>query len=75
MTYSPDWTVEEPPTDRQFLALAVAAGMLDEPVMVVAEWDKAADGWRPVKIPGDTMIGIRLNIVCWTELPEAPLVG
>jgi hypothetical protein len=47
MTYSPDWTVEEPPTDRQFLALAVAAGTLDEPVMVVAEWDKAANGWHP----------------------------
>jgi hypothetical protein len=43
--------------------------------MVVAEWDEAADGWCPVKVPGDTMTGIRINIVCWTELPEAPVIG
>jgi hypothetical protein len=74
MTYSPPWNVGEPPGDRQFLALAVAADTLNEPVMVVAEWNENANEWRPVKVPGDTITGTRLNIVCWTELPEPPMI-
>jgi len=53
----PPWRVSEPPTDRDFLALAIAAGTLNEAVMVFAEWNEAANEWRPVKVPGDTARG------------------
>ena len=71
----PPWRVSEPPTDRPFLALAIAAGTLNQAVMVVAEWNEAANEWRPVKVPGDTVTEINLHIVCWTELPDIPVAG
>ena len=71
----PPWRVSEPPTDRHFLALAIAAGTLNEAVMIVAEWNATANEWRPVKVPGDTVAGINLHIVCWTELPDIPVIG
>ncbi len=71
----PQWRVTEPPTDRDFLALAIAAGTLNEAVMVVAEWNEAVNEWRPVKVSGDTAPGINLHIVCWTELPDIPVIG
>lgn len=69
------WILSEPPTDREFLALAVAAGTLNSPVVVVARWNELAKGWQPVKVPGDTITEITLNIVCWTELPEPAVIG
>jgi hypothetical protein len=69
------WWVSEPPTDRHFLALAIAAGSLNEAAMIVAAWNETADGWQPVKVPGDIITDINLHIVCWTELPDIPVIG
>jgi hypothetical protein len=69
------WWVSEPPIDRHFLALAIAAGTLNEAVTIVAAWNETANEWQPVKVPGDIITDINLHIVCWTELPDIPVIG
>jgi len=43
----PTWRVSKPPTDRQFLTLAIAAGTLHEAVMIVAKWDETVKNSGP----------------------------
>jgi len=75
MVYQPSWNEDEPPKDRQVLALAFAkttkSGSVNL-VRVVAEWVESNQEWRPVKVGGDTIAGIDLNVICWAELPEVP---
>ncbi len=51
----PQWRVSEPPIDRHFLALAIAAGTLNEAAMIVAAWNETVNEWQPVKVPGDVI--------------------
>ena len=43
----PPWRVSEPPTDRHFLALAIAAGTPNDAVMIVAEYQPKMTGHTP----------------------------
>jgi hypothetical protein len=69
MVYQPSWNEDEPPKDRQVLALAFAktikSGSVDL-VRVVAAWAEGNQEWR------DTSAGTDLDVICWAELPEVP---
>jgi hypothetical protein len=69
-----DWQSAEPPKARSFLAFAIAQGMPEntKPVRVVAEWDESVEEWRPVKVAGDARTRTKLQILCWSEIPDAP---
>ena len=47
----PPWRVSEPPTDRHFLALAIAAGTPNDAVMIVAEYVLRGLAHAPVGHP------------------------
>ena len=75
MAYRPSWNEDEPPKDRQVLALAVAKAIKSGSVnlvRVVAAWVESNQEWRPVKVGGDTIAGTDLDVICWAELPELP---
>ena len=75
MAYQPSWNEDEPPKDRQVLALAVAKAIKSGSVnlvRVVAAWVESNQEWRPVKVGGDTIAGTDLDVICWAELPELP---
>ena len=69
MVYRPSWNEDEPPKDRQVLALAFAktikSGSVDL-VRVVAAWAEGNQEWR------DASAGTDLDVICWAELPEVP---
>jgi hypothetical protein len=74
MAYQPSWNEDEPPKDRQVLALAFAKAIKSGSVnlvRVVAAWVESNQAWRPVKIAGD-IAGTDLDVICWAELPEIP---
>jgi hypothetical protein len=73
MAYQPSWNEDEPPKDRQVLALAFAKAIKSGSVnlvRVVAAWAESHQEWRPVG--GDTIVGTDLDVICWAELPEIP---
>ena len=75
MAYRLSWNEDEPPRDRQVLALAFAKAMKSGSfnlVRVVAAWVESNQEWRPVKVGGDTTAGTDLDVICWAELPEIP---
>jgi hypothetical protein len=79
MEYPPPWNGSEPPKDRPLLTLAFAKGTPDlagsvDPVRVVAAWVSSDHEWRPVKVGRDTITGIDLNVICWTDIPDAPAI-
>jgi hypothetical protein len=79
MTCPPPWKEGAPPKDRPFLAVAFAKGTpdlhgRDHPSRIVAEWDSNNHEFRPVKVEGDTITGIDLHIICWTDLPLMPQI-
>ena len=69
-----NWITSEPPKDREFLGFAAPLDIPEmvDPARVVVAWDRNAEEWRPVKVPGDAITGIKLRITCWAELPEPP---
>jgi hypothetical protein len=75
MAYRPSWNEDEPPKDRQVLALAfvkaIKSGSVNL-VRVVAAWAESNQAWRPVKVGGDTIAATDLDVICWAELPEIP---
>jgi hypothetical protein len=79
MAGQPSWNEDEPPKDKQVLALAFAKAIKSGSVnlvRVVAAWVESNQEWRPVKVGGDTIAGTDLDVVCWAELPEVPdMVG
>src|ERR1700721_2902035 len=75
MAYQPSWNEDEPPKDRQVLALAFAKAIKSGSanlVRVVAAWVESHQAHRPVRIGGDTIAGTDLDVICWAELPEVP---
>ena len=75
MAYQPSWNEDEPPKDRQVLALAFAKALKSGSanlVRVVAAWVESNQEWRPVRVGGDTIAGTDLDVICWAELPEVP---
>ena len=75
MAYQPSWNEDEPPKDRQVLALAFAKAIKSGSgnlVRVVAAWVESNQEWRPVKVGGGTIAGADLDVICWAELPEVP---
>jgi hypothetical protein len=79
MTYPSPWQKAPPPKDQRFLALAFAKGTPDlsgrqHPDVIVAEWDESNHEYRPVKVTGDKITSMDLQIVCWCELPAAPKI-
>ena len=75
MAYQPSWNEDEPPKDRQVLALAFAktfrSGSVDL-VRVVAAWAESNQEWRAVMVGGDMITGTNLDVICWAELPDVP---
>jgi DNA-directed RNA polymerase subunit RPC12/RpoP len=68
----PKWLRDNAPKDRRFLALAYNAGSGGSGfVRVVAEWNRIVHEWRRVKVPGEAIAGTKLEILGWTELPDA----
>ena len=75
MAYQPSWNEDEPPKDRQVLALAFARAIKSGSVnlvRVVAAWVESNQEWRPVMVGGGTIAGTDLDVICWAELPEVP---
>ena len=75
MVYRPSWNEDEPPKDRQVLALAFAKAIKSGSVnlvRVVAAWVESNQEWRPVRVGGDTTAGTDLDVICWAELPDVP---
>jgi hypothetical protein len=75
MAYQPSWNEDEPPKDRQVLALAFARAIKSGSVnlvRVVAAWVESNQEWRPVMVGGGTIAGTDLDVICWAELPEIP---
>jgi hypothetical protein len=69
MVYRPSWNEDEPPKDRQVLALAFAKTIKSESVdlvRVVAARVEGNQEWR------DTSTGTDLDVIYWAELPEVP---
>ncbi len=68
------WDERAAPKIKQLLVVAVAkhSPSIVKPVRVIAEWVASVDEWRPVKVAGDKDIGVDLNIICWTEIPDIP---
>jgi hypothetical protein len=79
MAYQPSWNEDEPPKDKQILALAFAKAIKSgnvNLVRVVAAWVESNQEWRQVRVGGDTTAGTDLDVICWAALPELPdMVG
>jgi hypothetical protein len=75
MAKRPSWNEEEPPKDRQVLALAFVkafgSGSVNL-VRVVAAWVESNQKWRPVVVGGDMIAETDLDVICWAELPDVP---
>src|SRR4029077_12876461 len=75
MAYQPSWNEDEPPKDRQVLALAFAKAIKSGSinlVRVVAAWVESNQEWRPVKVGGDTIAGTDLDVIFCAELQPLP---
>ena len=75
MAHRPSWNEDEPPKDRQFLALVFAKAFRSESVnlvRVIAVWVESNQEWRPVMVGGDIITGTDLDVICWAELPDVP---
>jgi hypothetical protein len=75
MANQPSWNEDEPPKDRQVLALAFAKAFGSKSinlVRVVAAWVESNQQWRPVIIGGGASAEIDLDVICWAELPAVP---
>jgi hypothetical protein len=75
MANQPFWNDDEPPKDRQVLALAFAKAFRSggvNLVRVVAAWIESNQRWQQVIVGGDVSAGIDLDVICWAELPPVP---
>src|ERR1700685_2074957 len=75
MAYQPSWNEDEPPKDRQILALAFAKAIKSGSVnlvRVVAAWVESNQEWRPVKMGGETIARTALDVIWLADLPGVP---